>query len=85
MVLKKCPHFFSKLFACNVHVCVIMGYRNHGRLNFHVSINLRVLGLLGVALTTVDAFFWLFWTNRLTYTVVISPGAKAVTFVLVHK
>jgi hypothetical protein len=32
-------------------------YRNHRRLNFHVSINLRVLGLLGVALTTVDAFF----------------------------
>ena len=31
-------------------------YRNHGRLNFHVSINLRVLGLLGVALTRVDAF-----------------------------
>jgi hypothetical protein len=32
-------------------------YHNHGRLNFHVSINLRVLGLLGVALTRVDAFF----------------------------
>jgi hypothetical protein len=27
MVLKTCPHFFSKLFAYNVHVCVIMGKR----------------------------------------------------------
>ena len=27
MGLKKCPHFFSKLFAGNVHVCVIMGKR----------------------------------------------------------
>jgi hypothetical protein len=35
----------------------LRSYRNHGRLNFHVSINLRVLGLLGVALTRVDAFF----------------------------